>query len=219
MKVTGKKVIMILMQFVIIICMDLLMTNNSIGSYGFSILLYSVFSILCLSVLQKKIVTPINILFVTFILFQAGIPIAYSIDGSYSNFYMSLFSSKVINEAGKYTLWSIQAFSFALLLCIDGNAAKKKKIIFSRNPAVNNIEHVYNLSKIVFVLTSMVVVPLYTFVAYLSIVAGFSQQVRSIVASNALFNLSRAFYIPSFFLLVCYGTEKSLYAFLREYFI
>lgn len=209
MKLTRKKIIMVIIQLLLIIFIDFLFDFNKISSYGLLIIMYSIFSLICLSIIQKNIVSPINILYIVFILFQAGIPIVYCLNKDYYNFYMTLFTNQTIIKAVRFTLWSIQAFSITLILCVDVNNIKQKKIIFSNIKVVNNIKYVYKIAMGIFILSTLIVLPLYFGVAYISISMGFSQITRSIVASNALFNLARAFYIPSFFLLVCYGEQKT----------
>lgn len=199
MKLTRKKIIMVIIQLLLIIFIDFLFDFNKISSYGLLIIMYSIFSLICLSIIQKNIVSPINILYIVFILFQAGIPIVYCLNKDYYNFYMTLFTNQTIIKAVRFTLWSIQAFSITLILCVDVNNIKQKKIIFSNIKVVNNIKYVYKIAMGIFILSTLIVLPLYFGVAYISISMGFSQITRSIVASNALFNLARAFYIPSFF--------------------
>lgn len=195
------------MQIVIIAIINIIGSSTKISSYGLYITLYASFSGLCLIILQKSIITPINILYLTFILFSAGIPIAYCVNDDYYNYYMSLFSNDTIIKAARYTLWSIQGFSCAMILAINPNSTKKKKIIFSENSAIKDEKYVIFVAKSIFVISSLVTIPLYSYVAYLSVSTGFSQATRAIVASNSLFNLARAFYIPSFFLLCSYGKE------------
>ncbi len=207
---TRKRLLMFFFHVIIIFIVNLISCDEiTIANYGMIFLLYSSFSFLCLVSIQKKIVSPINILYGTFVLFQAGVPIAFFIKENYSNYYITLFSAEMVLAAAKYTLWSIEAFSLTLLLFLDPRSKKKKRIFFSRNAAVNNDTHVFFIARIFFIITAAVILPLYAYVAFLSIRLGFSQEIRSLVATNSFFNLIRAFFFPSFFLLVCYGKEKS----------
>ena len=209
MKLAKKKIIIVAFQLIIIFITNLLLIKPNIESYGLATMIYSVFSFFCICAIQKKVITPVTILYITFVLFQSGILIVKGINPNYYNYYMTLFSSNVLNEAAEYTLWSIQAFSITLVGFLNPNDNKNKKIIFSKCKAVNNKDYVYRIAKILFLITAFVVVPLYAVVAHISLTSGLSQFTRSIVASNAIFNLTRAFYMPAFFLLICYGKEKT----------
>lgn len=210
MKLTKMKVAIAYAQLIAIIVSNVFVSSKEmdITLYGMLFAIYSVFSFLCLAFLQKKIITPINILYMTFVLFQTGVPIVYFIDNEYVNPYINLFSNNLVLSAARYTLWSIQTMSFVLVIAINLENNKKKKILFSKISAVNNKRYVYSIAKVIYIVTSLIVVPLYTFVAFLTLLRGFSQEIRSLIAANAIFNLVRAFYCPSFFLLVCYGKER-----------
>ena len=211
MKLTKKKVAIAYAQLIAIIVSNVFVSSKEmdITLYGMLFAIYSVFSFLCLAFLQKKLITPINILYMTFILFQTGVPIAYFIDSEYVNPYINLFSNNLVLSAARYTLWSIQTMSFVLVVAINLENNKKKKILFSKISAINNKRYVYSVAKVIYIVTSLIVVPLYTFVAFLTLLRGFSQEIRSLIAANAIFNLVRAFYCPAFFLLVCYGKERN----------
>ena len=205
---TRKRLVMVFSHLLIIIVINICFIDSlDLRTYGMVYLLYSIYTLGCLLNIQKKIITPVNILYGTFILFQTGVPIAYFIKENYSNFYMSLFSKELVLNAAKYTLWSIEAFSLIIVMKLNPNYNKRKNIIFSKISAVNNTKYVYSIARIIFIATSIIIVPLYAYVAYLSVQFGFSQAIRSMVATNSFFNLIRAFFFPSFFLLECYGKE------------
>ena len=110
---TRKRLLMFFFHVIIIFIVNLISCDEiTIANYGMIFLLYSSFSFLCLVSIQKKIVSPINILYGTFVLFQAGVPIAFFIKENYSNYYITLFSAEMVLAAAKYTLWSIEAFCF-----------------------------------------------------------------------------------------------------------
>ena len=211
MKLSKKKVAIVYAQLIAIIVSNVFASSKEmdIALYGMLFAVYSVFSFSCLVFLQKRLITPINILYMTFILFQTGVPIAYFIDSDYVNPYINLFGNNLVLSAARYTLWSIQAMSLVLVIAINLENNKKKKILFSKIGAINDKRYVYSVAKVMYIATSLIVVPLYTSVAFLTLLRGFSQEIRSLIAANAIFNLVRAFYCPSFFLLVCYGREKS----------
>lgn len=207
---TKKKLFILFINVFLIFLINLSLNNKlTISGYGSIYLYYSSFIFLCLIIIQKKIITPINILYATFILFQTGVPIAFFVKNDYSNFYMSLFSNSIIISAAKFTLWSIEAFSLTLLIFINSLNKKRKKILFSDFAAVNDSTSVLFVAKMLFIITSVIIVPLYGYVAILSIKFGFSQQIRSMVANNSFFNIIRAFFCPSFFLLICYGKDSN----------
>lgn len=218
MYIEKKRMVLLFIQIILIVLLNLGLIENTIESFGKLIILYSLVSFSSIVYIQKKILSPINVLFITFVLFSAGIPIAYGLNNSYYNFYITLFTDKLIINAAKYTLWSIEAFSFTLILMIN-SSRKKKKIWFSNNRAMKDNQTVILVSKVLFLLSSSIVLPLYLYVAYLSIRNGFSQETRAIVASNSVLNLARAFYVPSFFLLISYRDHSIFTKIAKNFFI
>ena len=205
-----KRILMVFIHIILIFIINIFaFEETELKGYGMFYLLYSSFTFICLVKIQKKIITPINILYGAFVLFQSGVPIAYFIKENYYNYYITLFPKEIVLDAAKYTLWSIEAFSFALIVFLKTRNIKKKNIIFSKVAALNNDAHVFSIARIIFIVTSIVMLPLYAYVAFLSVRLGFSQEIRSIVASNSFFNLIKAFFFPSFFLLVCYARERT----------
>lgn len=169
MKLSRKKIVILVIQIIMIIIINTMGIKFNIGVYGSIILMYSLISFMCIVNIQKKIITPINILYISFILFQAGIPIAYCINDKYFNYYMLLFSNELIMKAAKYTLWSIETFSMGLIIALKSDVSESKKMLFTNSAAINNQIYVYKMARIIFSLTMVVVVPLYVFVAYLSV--------------------------------------------------
>ena len=205
---SKKRLIMVFIHTILIILINIFSGDwSELSKYGMIYLLYSAFTFICLINIQKNVITPINILYGSFVLFQTGVPIAFFLKEDYSNYYIKLFSSEIVLNAAKYTLWSIEAFSLALLFFLNPYNKKKKNIIFSNVKALNSSKHVFSIARIMFVVTSVVILPLYAYSALLSIRFGFSQEIRSIVATNSFFNLMRAFFFPSFFLLISYEKE------------
>ena len=211
-----KKYVFLSLQFIFLcISVSIRVTynwNSFIELSRFSTVYFAV-SFLMIIIIQKRLLTAINIIYILFILFQMGIPIAYSVNGEYMNGYVSLFNYSILIKAILYSLVSIQLFTISLLLFInnrydDRQLFYNKKKKYFNFEAINDSKYMFSLARLIYFISSIVVIPLYTYVAYLTLKQGFSQEIRSIVAANGLFNLARAVYLPSFFLLLCYKSDN-----------
>lgn len=173
-------------------------------------LIYFVVTLISLCCCQKNYISPISAIYCVYGFFQAGVPFLYALFPNYHNYFIDLFSQELLVKAQFYTLYSLEAFGIAMIFFLkSGNKMYRSSIMFTKRNAVNDEAYVYKISKILFVITGVVMIPLYTTVAVLSIKNGFSQITRSLIAANGLFNLARAMFIPSFFLLIIYGKDKN----------
>ena len=156
---------------------------------------------------QKRMVTIINIFFLLFCLFQFGIPICFALDKNYYTYHLWNFTDEILVKAAVYTTLSMSllATSFSVFL------AHMKRIpennLFIRSSALNDNQIVTSVAKTIFILTSLVVLPLYLYVACLSLSHGFSQQIRGLLSSSNLFNIARAFFFCSGILYLCYNSK------------
>lgn len=171
-------------------------------------------SIVCgcfLVLLQKKLVSLINIIYMSYVLFQFGIPIVYAVDPEYSNFYVNLFDSMTVFKSAKYSVYSIIIFTMFLSFSQMHAAEKRKfKTIFQNCRAMRDVKFVRNAGLIILVLSGFVAVPLYTTVAFLTIRNGFSQATRGMLTISPVFNLARALFMPSCTLILCYDNRRNV---------
>ena len=163
-----------------------------------------VISFIILSIAQKRVLTIPNLFFLFFSLFQFGVPILYAIYPNYTNFYTSLIDINILIKGCKYSILSNLVFSMGLVIASSLKQQKKNAIIFSKHSYFHEYTFMKKASIFLIVASGVVAIPIYTIVALLSIRNGFSQSTRDLLSSNAIFNLARAFFIPSCFLYLCY---------------
>jgi len=216
--VSRIKLFALIVNFILLIILNFVLPNDTINDFGLKFFVYSICSILILAIIQKSILSAVNILFVTFVLFQAGIPIAYFLFDGYSSFYISFFSETNILESCKLTLISIEILTFSLIIFCKNNSSTNKTI-FIKFQFIENKKFMYKIGNNLFWLSAIVVVPLYVYVANLTIQYGFSQATRGIISSNNIFNLCRAFFFPSFFIMLCYGRNAKSYNYAKLFFL
>lgn len=170
-------------------------------------------SIMCggfLVLQQKKLVSLINIIYMSYVLFQFGIPIVYAVDPGYSNFYVNLFNITTIFTSAKYSIYSIIIFAMFLSFSLMRAAKNREsKIIFQNCRAMRDEKFVKGAGLIILILSGFVAIPLYTAVALLSIKNGFSQATRGILSISPIFNLARALFMPSCTLVLCYDKRRN----------
>ena len=216
--VSRIKVSGFIVNIILLIILNFVLPNDTIYDFGLKFVVYSISSIIILSTIQKSILSAINILYVTFVLFQAGIPIAFFLFDGYSNCYISFFSESNILQSCRLTLFSIEILTLSLIIFYKNNSSKNKTF-FTKFQFIENKKFMYKIGNLLFWLSALIVIPLYAYVAFLSISIGFSQETRSIVANNSVFNLSRAFFFPSFFVMLCYGRNAKSYAYAKLIFL
>lgn len=157
---------------------------------------------------QKRIITIINIFFLLFCLFQFGIPICFAIDENYYTYHLINFNNEILIEASMYTILSMSLLATSLSVMLAHKKRMSRRNLLVKSSAINDKKTVTSVSKTIFMLTSIMVLPLYLYVTYLSLSNGFSQQTRAILSSSNVFNIARAFFYSSGILYLCYNNEK-----------
>lgn len=157
---------------------------------------------------QKRIITIINIFFLIFCLFQFGIPICFAIDKNYYTYHLINFNNEILVDASIYTILSMSLLATSLSVMLSHKKRMFRRNLLVKSSALNDKKIVTSVSKTIFMLTSIVVLPLYLYVTYLSLSNGFSQQTRAILSSSNVFNIARAFFYSSGILYLCYNNEK-----------
>lgn len=163
---------------------------------------------------QKIFLSSINLIYITFVLFQMGWMFIFFVDKDYTNPYLDLFSWDVLFDSVCFSFVSTQLFCIGIFSYFIFARKPKNgtpKVFFSSKISKIDSMFIYKVGTTVFLLSAIVVVPLYTYVSYMSICNGFSQVYRGYLSSNGLFNLARAFFFPSFILLLCYADNRRLF--------
>lgn len=159
-----------------------------------------------LLIAQNRVLTIPNIIYVFFALFQFGIPILYATKTDYHSFYSSLFQTSTLVSGAIYSIFSILILTVGFLsVLVFKKTGKKQYVIFEKAEAMRNYAFVKKASLIIFILTGLICLPLYTYVALQAIKNGFSQANRTFLSANGLFNLARAFFMPSCLLYMCFN--------------
>lgn len=170
-------------------------------------LLIIILDILFVIITQKEIITSITLVFLSFIVFQYGLPILYATIKGYDNFYINLLSEKAKILGNIYSILSIHVFSLALSFGLLNN--RKNSVVFSGRRWVMDKQFVNNISFILFILNLIFMFPLMLYSAYTTLRFGFWQaNTRSFLSSNGFFNAIRTFCIPFGFLYLVYSKKS-----------
>ena len=160
---------------------------------------------------QQKIISAINIIFASFVLFQFGVPMIFAVNANYHNYYLDLFDISVIIPATLYSVLSIIVFTLFLSASfLYKKRNSRRKVLLSNNKAINNKKFVRNISLLIFIVSALIVIPLYSVVMMLTVINGFSQETRGLLASSSIFNLARVLFFSSAMLNICYSERRSL---------
>jgi len=160
---------------------------------------------------QQQIISAINIIFASFVLFQFGVPMIFAVNANYHNYYLDIFDISVIIPATLYSILSIIAFTLFLSASfLYKKRNSRRKVLLSNNKAINNKKFVRNISLLIFIVSALIVIPLYTVVMLITVVNGFSQETRGLLASSSIFNLGRVLFFSSTMLNICYSEKQSI---------
>lgn len=163
--------------------------------------------ILC--IMQKSIFTPLILIFLSFWIFQFGLPIVYVFVENYRNFYINLFDYKTIINGSIYSLFSIQIFAISVSLVLM-KANKKSKSIFEKVKWLNETKLVSKAALVLFIFTGIIALPLIFYSAYATVTQGFFVAgTRSYLSSNAIFRLVQTFFFPAGLLFLCFNDVKT----------
>ena len=142
----------------------------------------------------------LSFIFLSFVLFQFGIPILYGLDPSYNSEYMNLFSGSLINSAEEYTIFCIQLFAIGLTLALIFFSGKRK-LIFAKTNWANNTELVEKAACIMFLFSALLYFPATLYGALV---------LHSRFSMSSIVGLAKQYYFPSAFLILCYTKNKKL---------
>lgn len=214
MRINKNKVLILLAELAIILIttamikgyydmpyMEVFLKLSKIGTL--ICILYTCF----LCAIQKKIFNIINLVFISFWVFQFGLPICYAFIPNYNNFYINLFNTNILVNAAIYSILSIQVFGFSLCLFYS-NGEKKNKTIFNNASWNNDPSFVASLALVLFIITALVQLPLVIYAAYKTVAVGFFEAgTRTFLVSNALYRATQAFCVPAAFLCIIFSVN------------
>lgn len=203
-----------IIALLVMLLIVLLFTADNYNSILFSDFIYSckvcaaviTVSGIILINLQNNIFTIANISYAVFVMFQFGIPFLYVINPDYYNFYTTLFDEKILNNSVIYTTLCILFWCMGIIVCISNCDSRRYKILFSRFPIMNDAQYIRRILKYLIVITGLIVIPLFTYYAFLTLQNGFSQEIRRMLFSNALFRFGNAFFAGMYFVSMLFHT-------------
>lgn len=211
--ISVRKTVFLVIQVISIICSFFIFRSeltiqNDFAFYGYYGLFITILNLILLLVIQKRIITGVNVIYICFCLFQFGLPIVTTLDKNFASYYLSILPSNIKVLGEQFSILCIQFFALGILLFIN-HKYKKMDISF---PYLKRKELIIRASKLLAVLTGCIVIPLYVIVASQTIVSGYSQQLRASISSNGLFNVATALFLPACFLILCYeNSTKQLF--------
>lgn len=81
----------------------------------------TVISLICWAVvilISGSFFSNISFIYISFVLFQFGIPILYATENDYNNFYVSLFTVDTLNNGAIFSIFCIETFTLGILICL-----------------------------------------------------------------------------------------------------
>lgn len=209
LKLESRKLNIIILQFFVLLINVLFLITNVDNSYRFWCICGTV-DILILSCLlvryQKAIVTPVNMFFGTFCLFQFGLPIIYGVNGNYYNFYIELFSRNTLLEAAKYSVISIVVASIAISFALIGRQSSYEIKIGKFERIFNNNKHtVAQAAYFIFIFCAVIILPMTLMAVMTQLASGiYSTANRDVMIGNALLRFVQEFFYSSALLTLCF---------------
>ena len=161
---------------------------------------------------QNKIVTVQTLYLMLFVLFQFGLPILYSFNPKHYNFYINLFNEKILVSSVKYTIFAIQIY-LIITTCIIANQKQTEEIGKVGRYAKVILAHpreVEDASLLLFVITSIVTVPvnIWSAVRALTVGSPIGNIYRGAMTANGLTRFAQEFFFSSALLYLCFSNKK-----------
>ena len=137
----------------------------------------------------------ISFIYLSFVLFQFGIPILYATTSNYINDYMSLFSLSTIISGATFTVFCIQLFSLGIQSYLIFNSQKERSLIFAKTQWAQDDSLVEEAAIILFAVSAAIYLPATLYGAIV---------LRSRFSLPAIGGLAKQFFFPAAFLILCY---------------
>lgn len=205
METRGKTFIFVLVQSILLIISFIYLrdylTFHDICLYG---TVTSIIIFIILMVVSHSVFSNIIFIYLSFVLFQFGIPILYAIDKGYNNFYITLFSSGTLNQGTIFTIICIQVFALGISLYYLFDKSYHR-MVFSKCKWANNDSMVVKAAFCLFVFCSVIYIPYTLYGAFV---------LHSRFSMPAIGNIAKQFYFPSALLILCYSKNKKLRRFI-----
>ena len=215
LRINRKNFFLLLFQGLLLLVSLILFSNEELCEFltlcRLSLLL-SVIAFLPLVYVQKKVFTEINIFYISFTLFQLGLPFIYGIIPNYYNYYMGLFSENILIDALRYSILSNEVAALAILigLCFQN---KKGMSYYLRitNEFDRNTNAIAKYGFILFVITGAIVLPITGYTAIRQFSSGiFILANREVMSQNGLLRFAQEFFYSSALVVICFESRNSI---------
>lgn len=150
--------------------------------------------------LTRTIFSNISFIYLSFVLFQFGIPILYATSPTYVNWYLSLFSSDVLISGVVFTIFCIQWFSLGIV-CSRIISKRENKLIFANKPWVQDNDMVERAGLLLFFFSAIIYFPATLYGAFI---------LHDRFTLPAIGGLAKQFYFPAAFLLLTYTKKRNI---------
>lgn len=146
----------------------------------------------------------ISFIYLSFVLFQFGIPILYATSETYTNWYLTLFSNEILIRGTIFTVFCIQMFSLGIITS-HFFSNHKRTLIFSKKPWVQDNEMVERAGLLLFLFSAIIYFPATLYGAFV---------LHDRFSLPAIGGLAKQLYFPAAFLLLVYSRKKGLRIFI-----
>lgn len=208
MKRTIARIVSLIIQLIIPLVLWAILSESS---YSFTdqckiavpFVLLSLLIFICLNRRNYGII----VIGLCFFLFQMGIPLLYAVIPNYHNNDLALFSQNVLKNGLLYT--SICEIIFIFGLSLFSKKTGENKEISNKYISDNNSQNIYNVGKIIFIVSSAIAFPFAIYLAYQSFKNGYSFiKNDEMNAYNSIVKIAQQMIVPSMVLCVLYSNNK-----------
>ena len=161
-------------------------------------------SLINLLLFKKKIIDPIVIFYVAFILFQYGLPIIRAFNPNFYSFYLSLFSDENLLYCSNITILCILFAGLGIVIIGERNAFHQSNILSDHNRKT-----IWTIFAIIALVTG--VVSIYTQIRMVGYARAYGYnyvKVDTMGITNSFTRLTDALFIPSLILLIVFSDNK-----------
>lgn len=168
-------------------------------------LLISILLIIIQVRFEGGIIKPFSIIFICFVLFQAGLPMLYGIDSAYTEWNIEFISLNNRIDGLKYTIHCFHAFSVGSII----GTQKNNKTVNLDFKCLQNENLVRHVSHFLAITSGLIAIPLAMFVFSLSMRYGYTYiKLDTMGFNNGLTNLARTLFPAAIFLSLVYARNK-----------
>ena len=203
MKSNEKKIVYFFIQTLLVIFTVLFFTFQKSPVFNTICIVGTIVSLICWAIvvlISGSFFSNISFIYISFVLFQFGIPILYATDNDYSNFYISMFTVDTLNNGAIFSIFCIEAFTLGMIICllIKNNYSK---LVFANTKWARNTNVVEKASLLLFNVCAVVYLPATIYGAFV---------LHSRFSLPALGGITKQFYFPAALLVLCYSKNYKI---------